>query len=95
VSCRCFLKLHSIWRCSGAAVLPGRFVLDAVDGYYARLLQQTSTLGTVLDMVTDRCAGWQSPRSVGQSRLSIRRALVNSVGTSCLQQEPHTLVMSL
>ena len=32
-----------------------RFVLDAVDGYFARLLQQTSTLGTVLDMVTDRC----------------------------------------
>ncbi|KAK9839296.1 hypothetical protein WJX81_006390 [Elliptochloris bilobata] len=32
------------------------FVLDAVDGYFARLLQQTSTLGTVLDMVTDRLA---------------------------------------
>ncbi len=35
-----------------------RFVLDAVDGWFARLLQQTSTLGTVLDMVTDRCGGF-------------------------------------
>ena len=40
-----------------------RFVLDAVDGHFARLLQQTSTLGTVLDMVTDRCGVPDTHRS--------------------------------
>eukprot|EP00527_Entomoneis_sp_CCMP2396_P006043 CAMPEP_0198143062 /NCGR_PEP_ID=MMETSP1443-20131203/5677_1 /TAXON_ID=186043 /ORGANISM="Entomoneis sp., Strain CCMP2396" /LENGTH=193 /DNA_ID=CAMNT_0043806201 /DNA_START=210 /DNA_END=791 /DNA_ORIENTATION=+ len=32
------------------------FVGDAVDGWVARKLNQTSTFGGVLDMVTDRCA---------------------------------------
>mmetsp|Transcript_3455 Transcript_3455/g.12460 ORF Transcript_3455/g.12460 Transcript_3455/m.12460 type:complete len:221 (+) Transcript_3455:69-731(+) len=32
------------------------FALDCIDGYAARLLKQTSTFGTVLDMVTDRVA---------------------------------------
>jgi CDP-diacylglycerol--inositol 3-phosphatidyltransferase len=32
------------------------FVLDAVDGYVARLLGQSSNYGAILDMVTDRCA---------------------------------------
>ena len=32
------------------------FVCDELDGRFARLLHQTSTLGIVLDMVTDRCA---------------------------------------
>eukprot|EP00762_Andalucia_godoyi_P005445 ANDGO_08354.mRNA.1 CDP-diacylglycerol--inositol 3-phosphatidyltransferase len=31
------------------------FLLDAADGYAARLLGQSSKLGAVLDMVTDRC----------------------------------------
>lgn len=30
------------------------FLLDAADGYYARLLNQCSKMGAVLDMVTDR-----------------------------------------
>eukprot|EP00850_Spirogloea_muscicola_P026470 SM007676S21882 [mRNA] locus=s7676:68:430:- [translate_table: standard] len=30
------------------------FVLDYFDGLFARLLNQSSTLGQVLDMVTDR-----------------------------------------
>jgi phosphatidylglycerophosphate synthase len=30
-------------------------LLDAVDGQAARALQQTSKIGAVLDMVTDRC----------------------------------------
>ena len=30
------------------------FVCDELDGRFARKLQQTSTLGAVLDMVTDR-----------------------------------------
>lgn len=34
-------------------------LLDAVDGQAARALGQTSKLGAILDMVTDRCA----PRS--------------------------------
>lgn len=32
------------------------FVCDELDGRFARMLQQTSTLGAVLDMVTDRLA---------------------------------------
>lgn len=31
------------------------FLLDAADGYAARMLDQCSTIGAVLDMVTDRC----------------------------------------
>ena len=31
------------------------FVCDELDGRFARMLNQTSTLGAVLDMVTDRC----------------------------------------
>ena len=31
------------------------FVCDELDGRFARMLGQTSTLGAVLDMVTDRC----------------------------------------
>lgn len=31
------------------------FVCDELDGRFARMLNQTSTLGQVLDMVTDRC----------------------------------------
>ena len=31
-----------------------RFVCDDLDGRFARMLNQTSTLGIVLDMVTDR-----------------------------------------
>lgn len=30
------------------------FVCDELDGRFARMLNQTSTLGAVLDMVTDR-----------------------------------------
>lgn len=30
-------------------------LLDAADGYFARILDQSSTFGAVLDMVTDRC----------------------------------------
>jgi CDP-diacylglycerol--inositol 3-phosphatidyltransferase len=33
------------------------FVCDELDGRFARMLNQTSTLGAVLDMVTDRCTG--------------------------------------
>lgn len=33
------------------------FVCDELDGRFARMLHQTSTLGQVLDMVTDRCDG--------------------------------------
>ncbi|CAM9597909.1 unnamed protein product, partial [Chrysoparadoxa australica] len=36
--------------CYGAS-----FTMDALDGAAARWLQQTSKLGIVLDMVTDRC----------------------------------------
>eukprot|EP00871_Galdieria_phlegrea_P002503 jgi/Galph1/3253/GphlegSOOS_G1926.1 len=32
------------------------FLLDAADGYAARLLHQSSELGALLDMITDRCA---------------------------------------
>ena len=32
------------------------FSLDFFDGYFARLLNQCSKLGQVLDMVTDRCS---------------------------------------
>lgn len=32
------------------------FCLDELDGRFARMLNQTSTLGAVLDMVTDRIA---------------------------------------
>jgi CDP-diacylglycerol--inositol 3-phosphatidyltransferase len=32
------------------------FTADAVDGWVARWLGQTSKLGAVLDMVTDRCS---------------------------------------
>jgi CDP-diacylglycerol--inositol 3-phosphatidyltransferase len=32
------------------------FVCDELDGRFARMLHQTSTLGAVLDMVTDRLA---------------------------------------
>ncbi len=32
------------------------FVCDELDGRFARMLNQTSTLGAVLDMVTDRWA---------------------------------------
>lgn len=32
------------------------FAADAVDGWVARKLEQTSRLGAVLDMVTDRCS---------------------------------------
>lgn len=32
------------------------FAADAVDGWVARKLKQTSKLGAVLDMVTDRCS---------------------------------------
>eukprot|EP00669_Euglena_mutabilis_P000195 TRINITY_DN10264_c0_g1_i1.p2 TRINITY_DN10264_c0_g1~~TRINITY_DN10264_c0_g1_i1.p2 ORF type:complete len:209 (-),score=84.27 TRINITY_DN10264_c0_g1_i1:277-903(-) len=31
------------------------FMLDAADGYFARLLNQCTSLGAVLDMVVDRC----------------------------------------
>lgn len=31
-----------------------RFVCDDLDGRFARMLKQNSTLGVVLDMVTDR-----------------------------------------
>ena len=34
----------------------GSFVCDELDGRFARMLNQTSTLGAVLDMVTDRVA---------------------------------------
>lgn len=33
-----------------------RFVCDELDGRFARMLNQSTMLGTVLDMVTDRCA---------------------------------------
>jgi hypothetical protein len=33
-----------------------RFVCDELDGRFARMLNQSSTFGVVLDMVTDRCA---------------------------------------
>ena len=33
-----------------------RFVCDELDGRFARMLDQSSTFGVVLDMVTDRCA---------------------------------------
>lgn len=32
-----------------------RFVCDELDGRFARLYNQTSQFGAVLDMVTDRC----------------------------------------
>lgn len=32
------------------------FVLDAADGYFARVLAQASEFGALLDMLTDRCA---------------------------------------
>eukprot|EP00188_Purpureofilum_apyrenoidigerum_P005741 Plantae.Rhodophyta-Purpureofilum_apyrenoidigerum.ctg7817.p1 GENE.Plantae.Rhodophyta-Purpureofilum_apyrenoidigerum.ctg7817~~Plantae.Rhodophyta-Purpureofilum_apyrenoidigerum.ctg7817.p1 ORF type:complete len:212 (+),score=21.97 Plantae.Rhodophyta-Purpureofilum_apyrenoidigerum.ctg7817:535-1170(+) len=31
------------------------FCLDAADGYFARLMRQTSEFGSLLDMLTDRC----------------------------------------
>lgn len=38
------------------------FVCDDLDGRFARALGQTSTLGAVLDMVTDRCRYLQGRR---------------------------------
>lgn len=32
------------------------FVLDAADGYFARILKQATEFGALLDMLTDRCA---------------------------------------
>lgn len=37
------------------------FVCDELDGRFARMFNQTSTFGAVLDMVTDRC-GFSRPR---------------------------------
>ena len=41
-----------------------RFVLDETDGRAARTFNQSSTLGAVLDMVTDRQAPFESVLSV-------------------------------
>jgi CDP-alcohol phosphatidyltransferase len=49
----------SLWVARGCVKRPSctfRFVLDETDGRVARMLNQTSTLGIVLDMVTDRHA---------------------------------------
>lgn len=41
------------------AVCCPSFVCDELDGRFARKFNQTSTLGAVLDMVTDRWVGWR------------------------------------
>lgn len=50
------------------------FVCDELDGRFARMLGQTSTLGAVLDMVTDRCEGgaeWHAVLLVRDSPLPL------------------------
>ena len=48
---------------SGAIVLgiACRFVCDELDGRFARMLNQATMLGQVLDMVTDRCNRTSTP----------------------------------
>jgi CDP-diacylglycerol--inositol 3-phosphatidyltransferase len=41
-------------RCAVRVLLGRRFVCDELDGRAARAFNQTSTMGAVLDMVTDR-----------------------------------------
>lgn len=48
------ISLHSPVTCM--ALYFASFVCDELDGRFARLLNQTSTLGAVIDMVTDRMA---------------------------------------
>lgn len=47
--------------------LQNRFVLDETDGRAARTFNQASTLGAVLDMVTDRQALLTSPVTSGNA----------------------------
>jgi len=58
---RIFLALLSFWfmptsyvLASSCYILSG--LLDAIDGHAARLLNQSSKFGAMLDMLTDRCA---------------------------------------
>lgn len=46
------MPLHPL-RCS--FIYATSCLLDALDGYFARKLNQHTTFGAVLDMVTDRC----------------------------------------
>jgi CDP-diacylglycerol--inositol 3-phosphatidyltransferase len=46
------MPLHPL-RCS--SIYATSCLLDALDGYFARILNQGTRFGAVLDMVTDRC----------------------------------------
>ena len=58
------LLQHGMWQCVSCpstyiqqtAGVHRRFVCDELDGRFARMLDQSTMLGQVLDMVTDRCA---------------------------------------
>ncbi len=47
---------HMILRWTGLAVFLGIFLLDAVDGYLARMRREISALGTLLDPLADKAA---------------------------------------
>jgi phosphatidylglycerophosphate synthase len=47
-------SLHTLSSFTALQLIAGRFVCDELDGRAARTFNQTSTLGAVLDMVTDR-----------------------------------------
>lgn len=48
-----FSSLHALHAADGSTGMH-RFVCDELDGRFARMLNQSSTFGVVLDMVTDR-----------------------------------------
>ncbi len=80
---RCLLTLFELVR--GMQKKCRRFVCDHFDGTAARALDQCSTLGAVLDMVTDRCFSSSSmPEGVAvKLRSQLSHSPVGQAGGLC------------
>lgn len=59
-------------------------LLDAVDGYAARALGETSKFGAVLDMVVDRYVACVLFQCIGLMRLQLRDVMSSLLPDSCV-----------
>jgi hypothetical protein len=82
LACRPARQLSRRRRAPAAPWPLRRFVCDELDGRFARKFKQTSTLGAVLDMVTDRCAR-RGGTSLRRSAPATRRRPGREAASGC------------